>query len=56
MFQFTSPSDADTVLTLPGTVRWANDDPLEPEAGHTYQVSVVDNLAVYAGWEAQSNA
>jgi hypothetical protein len=56
MFQFTCPSDAATTLTLPGTVRWANDDPLEPEAGHTYQVSVVDNLAVYAGWEAQSNA
>lgn len=56
MFQFTCPSSAATTLTLPGTIRWANDDELEPEAGYTYQVSVVDNLAVYAGWEAQSNA
>ena len=56
MFQFTCPSFAATTLTLPDTIRWANDDELEPEAGYTYQVSVVDNLAVYAGWEAQSNA
>jgi hypothetical protein len=52
MFQFTCPSDAGTTLTLPNTVIWANDDELEPEAGHIYQVSIVDNLAVYAGWEA----
>ena len=56
MFQFTCPSDATTTLTLPGTVRWANDDSLDPDAGFTYQVSIVDNLAIYAGWEAQSNA
>jgi hypothetical protein len=56
MIQFTSPSDAGTSLTLPSAVRWANNDTLEPEAGYTYQVSIVDNLAVYAGWEAQSNA
>jgi len=56
MFQFTCPSSAATTLTLPDTIRWANDDELEPEAGYTYQVSVIDNLAVYAGWEAQSNA
>jgi hypothetical protein len=56
MFQFTCPSSAATTLTLPVTIRWANDDELEPEAGYTYQVSIVDNLAVYAGWEAQSNA
>ena len=53
MIQFTC---AATVLTLPNTVRWANGDPLETEAGYTYQVSIVDNLAVYAGWEAKSNA
>jgi hypothetical protein len=56
MIQFTSPSDSGTSLTLPSAVRWANNDTLEPEAGYTYQVSIVDNLAVYAGWEAQSNA
>lgn len=51
MIEFTCPSDAGTVLTLPNTVRWANDDELDPEAGYTYQISIVDNLAVYAGWE-----
>jgi hypothetical protein len=56
MFQFTCPSNAGTILTLPDTVKWANDDELEPEPGHTYQVSILDNLALYAGWEAQSNA
>ena len=56
MIQFTCPQNTATTLTLPNTVRWANNDELESEAGYTYQVSVVDNLAVYAGWEAQSNA
>jgi hypothetical protein len=56
MFQFTCPSNTGTILTMPVTVRWANDDELEPEPGYTYQVSIVDNLAIYAGWEAQSNA
>lgn len=51
MIQFTSPSDSGTSLTLPSAVRWANDDELEPEAGMTYQVSIVNNLAVYAGWK-----
>ena len=55
MIEFTCPSSAATVLTLPSTVRWANDDELDPEAGYTYQISIVDNLAVYAGWEGGSN-
>ena len=56
MIQFTCPSNAGTIITLPNNIRWANDDTLEPEAGYTYQVSIIDNLAVYAGWEAQNNA
>lgn len=52
MIQFTCPSNVGTTLTLPNTIKWANDDALDPEAGYTYQVSVVNNLAVYAGWEA----
>lgn len=56
MFQFSCPSDAATELTLPNSVVWANDDELEPEAGHTYQVSVVNNLAIYAGWETTQNS
>lgn len=52
MIQFTCPSNAGTTLVLPSSVKWMNGDELEPEAGWTYQVSIVNNLAVYAGWEA----
>jgi hypothetical protein len=54
MIQFTSPAGAGATLALPNSVKWVNDEPLEPEAGMTYQVSIVNNLAVYAGWEADS--
>lgn len=48
MMEFTASADNFT-LTLPNGVRWVE----EPtwEAGHTYQVSILNNLAVYAGWE-----
>lgn len=52
MIQFTCPSNAGTTLVLPSSVKWMNGDELEPEAGWTYQVSIVNNLAVYSGWEA----
>lgn len=55
MIQFTCPPSAATELSLPASVRWANGDVLEPEAGYTYQISIVDNLAVYAGWEADTS-
>ena len=48
MIQFTSPSDAGTSLTLPQSVKWADSDELEPEAGMTYQVSILNDLAVWA--------
>lgn len=47
--QFTVASDSFT-LTLPSSVRW-NEEP-EWENGYTYQVSILNGLAVYAGWEA----
>lgn len=52
MLQFTCPSSAGTTLVLPNSVKWMNDDALEPEPGWTYQISVVNDLAVYSGWEA----
>ena len=52
--QFQCPSDAATDLHLPSSLKWVDDEPLEPEAGFIYQISVIDNLALYAGWEAQS--
>lgn len=40
-------------LNLPSSVTWAT----EPtwENGHIYQVSILNNLAIYAGWEAASS-
>lgn len=40
-------------LNLPSSVTWAT----EPtwESGHIYQVSILNNLAIYAGWEAASS-
>ena len=46
MLQFTSGTTA-TVLTLPETVKWISDSTIE--AGKTYQVSIVNNLAVLGG-------
>lgn len=51
-FQFSCPANSATALTLPNGVKWMNDDNLEPEPNWTYQVSIVNNLAIYAGWEA----
>lgn len=52
MLEFTVSGDNFT-LTLPEGVHWVE----EPtwENGYTYQVSIVNNLAVFAGWEAQTN-
>ena len=51
MIQFTCPAGSGTTLLLPSSVKWMNGDTFEPEAGWTYQVSIIDNLAVYTGWE-----
>lgn len=46
MFQFTSGEIA-TVLGMPDSVRWIGDHTIEPNK--TYQVSIVNNLAVIGG-------
>ena len=48
MLEFTVSGSAFT-LSLPSSVRWREEP--EWENGLTYQVSIVDDLAVYAGWE-----
>lgn len=50
--EFTVDSDNFT-LSLPNGIRWSEDP--EWENGYTYQVSIVNNLAIYAGWEGVSN-
>lgn len=52
MLEFTVSGD-NFILTLPEGIRWMG----EPtwENGYTYQVSIVNNLAVFAGWEVQTN-
>lgn len=47
-FQFTSGATP-TVLTLPSDVKWASSNVIE--ANHTYQVSIVNNIAVMIGVE-----
>lgn len=47
MFQFTSGSTA-TTLSLPNTVSWINGTPTI-ETNTTYQVSIVNNIAVIGG-------
>ena len=47
MFEFScSPSIATTFNNIPGVV-WQNGEPLVPEAGYKYQVSIVNNMGVY---------
>lgn len=46
MAQFVSGTTA-TVLTLPETVKWIGENTVE--AGKTYQLSIIDNLAVLGG-------
>lgn len=47
MFQFESPSDRPTTLIMPSSVKWCYDPVIE--AGKTYQVSVLNDLAVICG-------
>lgn len=47
MFQFESPADRPTTLIMPSDVKWCYDPTIE--AGKTYQVSVLNNLAVICG-------
>lgn len=52
MIQFQCPDNEPTALTLPQGLQWVDDDPIELEPGWLYQISIIDNLAIYAGWEA----
>ncbi len=54
MMEFTVGSDNFT-LTLPSSVLWINGEQPDWENGLTYQVSILNNLAVAAGWEAASS-
>lgn len=54
MMEFTVGSDNFT-LTLPSSVRWIDGEQPDWENGLTYQVSILNNLAVAAGWEAASS-
>lgn len=51
MLEFTV-SGSSFHLYLPSDVRWSEDP--EWEDGYTYQVSIVNGLAIYAGWEGIS--
>lgn len=46
-FQFTSGTTA-TTLTLPDTVKFPEDPTIE--AGYTYQITILNNLALIVGW------
>lgn len=47
MFEFAcNPFSATTFNNIPGVV-WQNGEPLVPEAGYKYQVSIVNNMGVY---------
>lgn len=48
MLEFTVSGTGFT-LALPSGVRWSEEP--EWEDGYTYQVSIVNGLAIYAGWE-----
>lgn len=51
LFQFTS-GDNPTTLTLPASVQWDTNNPLDTiEANMVYQVSIIDNKAVWGCWE-----
>lgn len=47
LFQFTS-GVTPTTLSLPASIKWENDSPLEIEADKIYSISIVNDLAIYA--------
>lgn len=53
MFEFAcTPFSATTFNNIPGVV-WQNGEPLVPEAGYKYQVSIVNNMGVYGKFPYQ---
>lgn len=47
MFEFTSDATMAATLTLPSSVKWIQD--ITIEAGETYQVSILNNIAIAGG-------
>lgn len=52
-FQFTSPADAATTLSLPIDIKFPreSDSALQIKAGVIYQISILNNLAIATSWE-----
>ena len=50
-FQFTCPEDAGTTLELPAGIKWYGGKVVVPEAGKTYQASVVNDVIIMGGAE-----
>ena len=48
-FQFTCPDDAGTTLVLPVNIKWYDGRVVIPEAGKTYQASVLNNIIIMRG-------
>ena len=48
-FQFTCPIDAATSLALPSDIKWYNGLVIVPQAGKTYQASIVNNIIIMGG-------
>ena len=53
-FQFTSPADAPTTITMPDYIKFPkeSDSMLNIKVGTTYQINIVEGLAVATSWEA----
>lgn len=49
LFEFTCPSDKGTSLNLPAELKWYNEYVVVPEAGKTYQASIVNNIIIMGG-------
>lgn len=54
MMQFSTGSTA-ADITFPDGVIWLDGEEPEWEPNSVYQVSIVNNLAVYAGWEKEED-
>jgi hypothetical protein len=49
LFEFTCPADKGTSLNLPAELKWYNGYVVVPEAGKTYQASIVNNIIIMGG-------
>lgn len=49
LFEFTCPSDKGISLSLPAELKWYNGYVVVPEAGKTYQASIVNHIIIMGG-------